>query len=420
MARDHPTHIEDGDGNEWDDGQDDNQDATQEHSNTEELAPLNQYEGWDSALPEIEETQPRSSVPVGHVPANPESQSYFHYYRTGQETRSDNHDYYYPPASGLDYSQMAPPQATAREHTESSSARLHAEPSTDSHDTSTRPAKKSSHRDKSGNVSKASKLASGKKCSVCSSSFRNNADLERHKRVVHGDVLKFKCDYRGCLHEYSPVRLDHYREHLEKFHKEDLPKGSNGYSDEWWAKWWAERDIREDWWRCNKCLTRVVKGNEWVCLNCSTYCSQERIDERESRFGNSMQSEPHVPTTTDYAPQANIPDSAYEEANRSQSNIPLAPVATTSALPDPSQDNVLHGWVEEVVMLERYVDIESGEEMYILCRDNNRRIVKRASEWSEGQIRPDGVNAEPCFVHRDQGGRIYWTKTFDVKGKGRR
>jgi hypothetical protein len=63
MAPERPAHITEDDGQEYD----------QENSNIEELAPLDQYEGWHSALPDNDDIPPRSSVPVGPLPENPRS-----------------------------------------------------------------------------------------------------------------------------------------------------------------------------------------------------------------------------------------------------------------------------------------------------------------------------------------------------------
>jgi hypothetical protein len=228
----------------------------------------------------------------------------------------------------------------------------------------------------------------------------------------------FICDHQKCA--YETRRKDHYREHLEAYHKEDLPRSSKQYS----SKWWAERKISENWWRCQRCLKRVDKGDEWRCPNCSTCCNKDRIDERDYRFGhtasNTTQSESPIPITTDHSPQANNPYSGDEKVENSQSNIPLAPVATTSTLPTSSQDKILCGWEEEVVMLETYVDNATGEDMYILVRNDNGRIETRASEWFAVHIRLDGCDLEPCFTYMDQSGKEYWTRTFDVKGKGKR
>jgi len=109
--------------------------------------------------------------------------------------------------------------------------------------------------------------------------FGRAADLDRHIKMVHcrGNHKGFLCDYPRCPRNKTPFsRQDHFRDHLRDFHKEDLPR--RGQAED--AVWWAERAARavyEGWWRCNKCLGRVVVQTDgYICAGCGTHCEGDR------------------------------------------------------------------------------------------------------------------------------------------------
>lgn len=92
----------------------------------------------------------------------------------------------------------------------------------------------------------------------------------------------FNCDYQACRVPRQKLfsRLDHYRDHLRDFHKEDLMSNRRlSASDE--TIWFATRDIFWDWWRCRSCLSRVVVlSSKYTCSNCGEACEAERIAAR--------------------------------------------------------------------------------------------------------------------------------------------
>jgi hypothetical protein len=104
---------------------------------------------------------------------------------------------------------------------------------------------------------------------------------------VHGpDELKdqFPCDYASCQRTRPPfTRKDHYRDHLRDYHKEDLgcAKGERNTEKSKWLKnqkaWIEERKIMASWWRCHKCLTRIIISKSgWECQDCKATCDKER------------------------------------------------------------------------------------------------------------------------------------------------
>ena len=92
--------------------------------------------------------------------------------------------------------------------------------------------------------------------------FRRCSDLIRHYQSVHTpDALKesYACDYMHCARRKDPFRrLDHFREHLREFHKEDIRK--RGREDKVLAQ--------GDWWRCARCLKRVYGERRDECEAC--------------------------------------------------------------------------------------------------------------------------------------------------------
>ncbi|KAI1462767.1 hypothetical protein F4805DRAFT_452595 [Annulohypoxylon moriforme] len=108
--------------------------------------------------------------------------------------------------------------------------------------------------------------------------FKRKADLQRHYLHRHRSINQKKpypCDWKKCQRSKEPFfRLDHCREHLREFHREDLiPRGSNKESE----KWWESRIVDPKWWRCAKCLSRIpIDGKHFECAKCKTTCEPER------------------------------------------------------------------------------------------------------------------------------------------------
>ncbi|KAG5932397.1 hypothetical protein E4U60_005271 [Claviceps pazoutovae] len=69
--------------------------------------------------------------------------------------------------------------------------------------------------------------------------FKRRADLDRHYKHRHaaeGQKLSFNCDYPHCNRRKDPFhRLDHFRDHLREFHKENIQKRGSKV-DEGWLK----------------------------------------------------------------------------------------------------------------------------------------------------------------------------------------
>jgi DNA-directed RNA polymerase subunit RPC12/RpoP len=91
----------------------------------------------------------------------------------------------------------------------------------------------------------------------------------------------FFCDHPKCLRATrSFSRLDHYRGHLRDFHKEDIEKSRHCKVD---ARWYATRRVTKSWWRCARCLRRVVvKTQGYECPECKTACSEFRQESRQA------------------------------------------------------------------------------------------------------------------------------------------
>ncbi|KAG6026868.1 hypothetical protein E4U19_002366 [Claviceps sp. Clav32 group G5] len=97
--------------------------------------------------------------------------------------------------------------------------------------------------------------------------FKRRADLDRHYKHRHaaeGQKLSFKCDYPHCNRRKDPFhRLDHFRDHLREFHKENVQKRGSKV-DEGWLK----KSLSLTWWRCPKCLNRInIRLNGYRCPN---------------------------------------------------------------------------------------------------------------------------------------------------------
>ncbi|KAH7326966.1 hypothetical protein BKA65DRAFT_480693 [Rhexocercosporidium sp. MPI-PUGE-AT-0058] len=329
-----------------------------------------------------------------------------------------------------------------------------------SKDSSGRPAKKYPHQSKS---------YERPGCHVCSKTFSRSSDRDRHLKTHRNteDIPAneyYVCHgYENC--DYKTLRKSGLKEHLAGYHKEDLPTGS--IKDD---EWWGSRNIFETWWRCAECLKRVyIKKSGWKCLPCHTPCNSVRVMKRLAKFPHTAFKEPQaetsVPTTGDGDPLRTVADLAEQAATSSQfsatlsitqnyqaaatesltTNPPpaLAPVATTSTLPNQSQNNILlreandyeimqtgywdeadEEWLRavndcKVVTQTRFQD-DTGEEWYIFDDSYDSSIHTKASEWSAAQITPDGGNTEPWFTYSDPTGTRHRTGTFDIKGKKKR
>ncbi|KYK60583.1 hypothetical protein DCS_01720 [Drechmeria coniospora] len=111
--------------------------------------------------------------------------------------------------------------------------------------------------------------------------FRRRADLDRHYKHRHApesQKVSFNCDYPRCARHLDPFhRLDHFRDHLRDFHKEEIEKRGGPAPEERSGS----RRASPTWWRCSKCLRRVTVdrgGNE--CPNCTKSSQGKR---RQSR-----------------------------------------------------------------------------------------------------------------------------------------
>ncbi|PHH81067.1 hypothetical protein CDD80_3349 [Ophiocordyceps camponoti-rufipedis] len=98
----------------------------------------------------------------------------------------------------------------------------------------------------------------------CDAQFKRRADLQRHYRHRHTpDSVKesFSCDYPRCSRYRDPFyRLDHFRDHLRDFHKEDIEKRGSETNN--------ARPVSGSWWRCRRCLKRVYDLD--ACPRCKT------------------------------------------------------------------------------------------------------------------------------------------------------
>ncbi|KAK3323786.1 hypothetical protein B0T19DRAFT_463666 [Cercophora scortea] len=110
--------------------------------------------------------------------------------------------------------------------------------------------------------------------------FKRCADLDRHYQIIHtpGTKGKWSCDYKKCPRHKSPFyRLDHFRDHLREYHKEDLPRrGALGARDEAWWSSRSQKAMFRGWWRCNRCLKRVHIDLDGAMCACGNECEPER------------------------------------------------------------------------------------------------------------------------------------------------
>ncbi|PFH61135.1 hypothetical protein XA68_18142 [Ophiocordyceps unilateralis] len=107
--------------------------------------------------------------------------------------------------------------------------------------------------------------------------FKRRADLDRHYKHRHApDSVKdsFSCDYPRCSRHQDPFhRLDHFRDHLREFHKEDIEKRGGSEA--------GLRPASSSWWRCRRCLKRVYDGHT-TCPKCKTPSMAKRKDDAAS------------------------------------------------------------------------------------------------------------------------------------------
>lgn len=142
--------------------------------------------------------------------------------------------------------------------------------------------------------------------------FGRPADLDRHYQNVHADEdqkRKFYCDYPRCARSNDPfTRKDHYRDHLKDFHKEDIgsAKGerSKTKSKDIWQmeqeQWLRERVIYPHYWRCTKCLDRIiVVKSGWDCPRCKATCESDRIEARRTTATTTIAPKPEILDTMD-------------------------------------------------------------------------------------------------------------------------
>ncbi|KAK8098437.1 uncharacterized protein PG998_013923 [Apiospora kogelbergensis] len=107
--------------------------------------------------------------------------------------------------------------------------------------------------------------------------FKRKADLDRHWEHVHlppDQKATYFCDYSKCSRHEEPFnRLDHCRDHLREYHKEDLVR-KNGKEDD---EWYRNRKVSSKWFRCTKCLRRnQIRDSGWACLHCNSACDKKR------------------------------------------------------------------------------------------------------------------------------------------------
>ncbi|GAO14369.1 hypothetical protein UVI_02034410 [Ustilaginoidea virens] len=111
--------------------------------------------------------------------------------------------------------------------------------------------------------------------------FKRRADLDRHYKHRHAadsQKASFSCDYPRCSRRREPFhRLDHFRDHLREYHKEDIEKRGGRVNEEWLEG----RRVSSSWWRCSKCLKRIyVEQSGYDCPHCKSTCQAKRKEAR--------------------------------------------------------------------------------------------------------------------------------------------
>lgn len=137
-------------------------------------------------------------------------------------------------------------------------------------------------------ITKSSSTNTGRDYPVCclypgcnAKPFKRRADLDRHYKHRHAsdaEKVSFNCDYPRCSRRKDPFyRLDHFRDHLREFHKEDIEKRGGSVNEESLE----DRRVSSTWWRCPKCLKRIyIDRNGYGCPNCKSTCQPKRKDAR--------------------------------------------------------------------------------------------------------------------------------------------
>ena len=129
---------------------------------------------------------------------------------------------------------------------------------------------------------------------ICTHVSKRPGELKRHYSTVHAAAEKFSYDYRECSRASFPfIRKDHYREHLQCFHKEDIGCARRNKDTKEWTNlqntWLAERQVFSNHWRCTRCLTKnIVADVGWQCISCETRCEAGRIAAREALVGGGL------------------------------------------------------------------------------------------------------------------------------------
>ncbi|CAD6453366.1 ce465734-bef3-400c-882c-6c393666cd6e [Sclerotinia trifoliorum] len=145
-------------------------------------------------------------------------------------------------------------------------------------------------------------------CPDHQSGFSSQELLVHHYELVHGESY-YLCDYPSCQSQTgsaimsgSKIRFlrcdfrgseQDYRQHLRDFHKEDINMLESKLSNIEPSELNGSR-LQADWWRCHKCLRRVIIQNEgYTCKDCKAICEPIRITARQIRFGyrSSIRSE---------------------------------------------------------------------------------------------------------------------------------
>jgi hypothetical protein len=88
------------------------------------------------------------------------------------------------------------------------------------------------------------------------------------------------------LARYSPYSQDELRVHLIHHHNEDLPASSSLFwvfsqTTQAWTAYIEERRINLQWWRCFRCLQRIMNAtNDYECPYCQRKCEYWRQNSR--------------------------------------------------------------------------------------------------------------------------------------------
>jgi hypothetical protein len=117
---------------------------------------------------------------------------------------------------------------------------------------------------------------------------RRPAELERHYEENHYmkiytpvDQRDPKCGYGLCSGaKVAFTRKEYFITHLRDYHKEDIYGGVKLFKSA--DNWLTDRIINATWWRCARCLKKVLVGSDgWECPDCKVACESERRERRE-------------------------------------------------------------------------------------------------------------------------------------------